>query len=162
MTVPVRMFSWEELQALSEKVADDLKAQDRRIDTIIGIARGGLLPALVVAFALNIRDVHSISIVTTTDDAPGAPKTEPRLRSSLRREDIEGRRCLLIDDVVDTGATMRTARRALEALGAQEIVTAAMIWSRLVANEIGESHCEAEFIGTELDIWASVPWEPVG
>lgn len=161
MTVETRFYSWDDLHALCDALARDIVASGRRVDTIVAIARGGLLPALILSFALKVRDVQSISITTTIDDAPGAPRVLPIVRSALRVEEIRGRHCLLVDDVVDTGATMHAARRALEELGAAEVIGAAMIWSKLLWLERGGTErCAADFWADELDIWASVPWEP--
>lgn len=160
MTVPAKLFSWDELHSLCLDLADKIRRTDTPVEVIVAIARGGLLPALALSYALDVRDVYAISAATTVNDAPGAEKFPPVIRSNLSPDDIRGRACLLVDDVVDTGATMRAARAAVEALGPSRVTSAAMIWSRLVVNAMGGGVCEADLIGTELDIWASVPWEP--
>lgn len=155
-----RFYSWEELHELSDRLARKIIASGREIDVIVGIARTGLLPAMLVAFVFDTRDVLTISVKTTVSDVPSAERIVPTLGSGLRQEDIQGRHCLLIDDVVDTGATMNTAKRALEGLGAASVTTAALIWSRVASKRDSLSvACPAEFWIDELDIWAAVPWE---
>jgi len=156
-----RPYSWEELHALSDKLAHKIIASGQQIDVIVGIARTGLLPAMLMAFIFDTRNVLTISVRTTATDIPSAERIAPILGSGLRREDIEHRRCLLVDDVIDTGATMRTAKRALEDLGASSVITSALIWSRVASRQGGqEPDCAADFWIDELDVWAAVPWEP--
>jgi len=159
--MPSRFYSWEDLHALSNQLAHRVLDAGRPVDTIVGIARTGLLPAMLAAFVIDTRNVLTISVRTTATDVPSEQRLTPVIGSHLMREDVEGRHCLLVDDVVDTGATMNAAKRALEELGAASISTAALIWSRVAfARNDQTGPCPADFWVEELDVWAAVPWEP--
>jgi hypoxanthine phosphoribosyltransferase len=76
-------------------------------DLVIGIERGGMLPAYLAARWL---DVPLKSIRIHFRDDSHKPLTEPWT------EDVQGKRVLLADDVGNSGATLR--RAALELRGA--------------------------------------------
>lgn len=61
------------------------------------------------AVAESIRDVR---------------RREAALRGARQRREIAGRRVIVVDDSAATGATLRTAVKAVRALGAREIVVA--------------------------------------
>jgi xanthine phosphoribosyltransferase len=77
---------------------------------IVAISRGGLVPAAIVAREMDIRVLDTICISTYEDQARG----EPKIIKAPERASVEsGKGWLLIDDLVDTGLTMRAARALL-------------------------------------------------
>ena len=108
--------SWEQLQrdcrALAWKLLD-IRADWSRI---VAVARGGLVPAAVIARELNIRlvDTVCISSYTMRDQSASA---EILKRPDLARVDETW---LVVDDLVDTGKTAKIVR---EMFGAAHFAT---------------------------------------
>lgn len=102
LTVPWEQFHLD-VRQLAWRVMDG-----QRYRGVIAIARGGLIPAAIIARELDIRLVECISIETYQDEALGEPRvTKPATAAG------DGDGYLLIDDLVDTGATARVARALL-------------------------------------------------
>ena len=79
------------------------------IDLVVGIGRGGVVPAALVAqrLACDLR----VLPVRFRDDAHQPERAEPLVTPPAF--DVAGRRVLLVDDVARTGATLRAAAGAL-------------------------------------------------
>ena len=75
---------------------------------IVAITRGGLIPAAVIARELECRVVETISIVTYDEEKRGEPRV---VKSPAAAGDGSG--WLVIDDLVDTGTTLRLVRALL-------------------------------------------------
>lgn len=102
LTIP-----WEQFHHDTRQLAGQVMA-GRSYRGVIAIARGGLIPAAVIARELDIRLVECVSIETYQDEALGQPRvTKPPLAAG------DGEGFLLIDDLVDTGTTARVARALL-------------------------------------------------
>ncbi len=82
-------------------------------DLVIGIERGGMLPAYLAARWLDVP-LKSIRI-HFRDDSHKRLTEEPQLTEPWT-EDVQGKRVLLADDVGNSGATLR--RAVLELRGA--------------------------------------------
>lgn len=98
------------MAAVKEKVSGTF-------DLVVGIERGGVLPAYLAARWLNIP-LETIRI-SFRDDSHKPLAEEPKLVKSLER-DVSGMKILLADDVGNSGATLR---RAAEELAGAEITT---------------------------------------
>ena len=77
---------------------------------IVAISRGGLVPAAILAREMEIRVVDTICIATYDDKQRGDVNM---LKRPERACADEGRGWLVVDDLVDTGVTMRAARKLL-------------------------------------------------
>lgn len=80
------------------------------VDVVVGIARGGLLPASLVAHQLKCP-LHLIR-VNYRDDNNKPRRVVPELLEPLEL-DFSGKRILLVDDVSVSGATFKVARELL-------------------------------------------------
>ena len=69
----------------------------------------------------SVRDQSSLDTLGRRSNLHGSMSAKP-----LWRTVIAGRRCVVIDDVVTTGATLTEAARALRAAGASAVVAATM------------------------------------
>jgi xanthine phosphoribosyltransferase len=103
-TADVYCLSWTEFHRDCRALARQLLDHPWR--GIVGIARGGLIPATILARELDIRLIDSLCIASYDHTRQG----EPQL---LKGIDGDGEGLLLVDDLVDTGVTARFARERL-------------------------------------------------
>lgn len=109
---------------------------------IIGVARGGLVPAAILARELNIRLVETVCIATYDETVRG----QARILKSLSEQ---GEGWLLVDDLVDTGATAKILR---DMIPAAYFVT-------LYAKPQGKPYVDAFVREIPQDIWIEFPWD---
>lgn len=77
---------------------------------IVAITRGGLVPAAILAREMEIHLIDTICISTYEDKSRGEVKV---LKVPDRAREVKGKGWLVVDDLVDTGLTMRTTRELL-------------------------------------------------
>src|SRR5689334_17829707 len=75
---------------------------------IVAVARGGLIPAAIIARELDCRVVESISVATYEEEERGTPSVRKPASAAG-----DGTGFLIIDDLVDTGTTARVVRGVL-------------------------------------------------
>ncbi len=78
---------------------------------IVAIARGGLVPATIIARELEIRFVDTLCIASYLDEQKQGGINVIKVPDQAVAE--KGANWLMIDDLVDTGATMKKARELL-------------------------------------------------
>ncbi len=160
MNATVKRFTWNELAQLCNQLAAKLRALPEDYDIIVGIARGGLFPALMLSNLLNVRDVQLISVRTTENDSVRSTRTPPQVTALPNNDSVAHRRCLLVDDVTNTGETLRLAVETLQGLGAASITTAAIAWDTVGPNGFGHvDACAAQVVATTAHAWIEVPWQ---
>lgn len=105
-TSPAHSFpvSWQDLHRDTRALASRLAGV--KFTGIVGIARGGLVPAAIVARELSIRHVDTVCIASYEGKTQGEAKL-------LKGVEGNGEGVLIIDDLVDTGVTARLVRRLL-------------------------------------------------
>lgn len=87
------------------------KAVLPEFDLVVGIARGGVIPASLVAYKLQL-DLHVIQINYRDDN--NTPRYDaPRLLKDYNGE-IYGKNILLVDDVCVSGRTFEKAKEILQ------------------------------------------------
>ncbi|MCK5248885.1 MAG: phosphoribosyltransferase [Spirochaetaceae bacterium] len=101
----------EMMAAVKVKVSGDF-------DLVVGIERGGLLPAYLASRWLNVP-LETIRI-RFRDDSHNPFTDEPQLTEPWKT-DVRGKRVLLADDVGNSGATLRRAARELIGAGNADI-----------------------------------------
>ena len=77
---------------------------------IIAITRGGLIPAAIIAREMDIRNIDTICI-STYDEKDMGDVNMIKIPENASKERGEG--WLMIDDLVDTGTTIKAAKELL-------------------------------------------------
>ncbi|HJP55837.1 MAG TPA: phosphoribosyltransferase family protein [Gemmatimonadales bacterium] len=104
-------FFGELCRALALRVAGDFEPE-----VVLGIAKAGVIPGVVVA---SILQCEFASMVVTRREADEDPVLVAGPPSSVR-----GRRVLIVDETCDTGSTLRLALNEVRALQPLEVRTA--------------------------------------
>ena len=120
---PCQLISWDEAYQLSRKLARAIKSSGFCPDLVIAIGRGGYVPARIVCDFL----LHSLltSIKIEHWDIAACKRPEAAVLFPLA-VDVRDQSILIIDDVTDTGDTLRAALDYVKALGAGETKTGVM------------------------------------
>jgi hypoxanthine phosphoribosyltransferase len=94
-------FTWEEVNKYTLQLGNKIKKSKYKIDTIIGISRGGLIPAAHLGYQLEIQNVSSIGAFSYL----GSQRTKLNLYS-LPTVDLKNKNVLLVDEFADSGKTL--------------------------------------------------------
>ena len=122
--VRCELVSWQDIERWTKDVALKVKASDYRPDVIVGLARGGLVPARLLSDYLLIKDLYAVK--TEHWGITATPDGRARLTQTLGA-DVKGRKVLLVDDITDTGQSLRLAYEHVSSLGPEEVRTATML-----------------------------------
>lgn len=135
--------SWQELHRDAKALAWRLMEKGPW-KGIIGIARGGLVPATIVARELDIRLVDTVCVVSYEHMTQGEA-------SILKAPDLEdgGAGWLVVDDLVDTG---QTARKVHEILPRAHLAT-------IFAKPAGRPEVDTYITEVSQDTWIHFPWD---
>ena len=117
---PCQLISWDKAYELSKKLANKIKSSDFCPDLVIAIGRGGYVPARVVCDFLLHNLLTSIKIEHWGIAAQKQKEAVIRFPLAIG---VHDKRILIIDDVTDTGDTLRTAVDYIRDLKALKIKT---------------------------------------
>jgi uncharacterized protein len=154
---PEREFmSWEALGDGSRALAEAVYASGYRPDIVLGIARGGLLVAGGLSYALGVKNTFTCNVefYTGVDERLDMPILLPPVPDLV---DFAETRVLIADDVADTGATLRLVKDFCEARVAE--VRCAVLYEK------PGSSLRCEYVWRTTDGWIEFPWSaraPVG
>jgi xanthine phosphoribosyltransferase len=93
--------SWTELQGLVSSICRSVSTSTWRPDYVVGITRGGLLPALMIS---HYFDIPCETLKVSLRDHGGDNPTESNLW--MAEDAFNGKNILIVDDINDTGATI--------------------------------------------------------
>lgn len=117
----VRDLSWDDFAALAKTLAGLVASAE--IDTVVGIARGGLFPATVVAASLRC-ELYPVRVTRRVNDEVRHARPVWRVPVSA---DVVGRSIAVIDEIADTGETLAMVAERVRAAGAARVVTACLV-----------------------------------
>ncbi|MGM0667583.1 MAG: phosphoribosyltransferase [Bacteroidota bacterium] len=142
------LVSLEQVYETCLRVAHKISGSGMSFDITIAIARGGFPPARFLCDFLNIETLHSLQV---SHYSSGARKKEKAHIVSKDTGDIKDKNILLVDDVNDTGKSLRTAYDSLKE--AAKVTTAVM-------HEKNTTGFRACFAGSGLKEWKWLiyPW----
>ena len=150
-------LSWDQFHADTRTLAHRL-AERGGFSAIAAVARGGLVPAAVIARELGIRVIETICVVSYHEETT---RGQIAVLKSLS-EDIKSRptqEVLILDDLVDTGSTARVVKAQLP--GAY--------FATVYAKPLGLPLVDAHVREIPQETWIYFPWdtglsfqEPIG
>lgn len=138
-----RIVSLQEVYQKSYELAQIIIKSSVDFDLVIAIARGGVLPARLLCDFLNI---HRLTSVQVKHYQEGAKQMEEAEIVDPLRVDIKGKSVLLVDDVNDSGETLKTALEHVESLEPKIVKTA-------VLHEKSHTIYETDFTSDKLEKW---------
>ena len=153
---PREVMTWEELGAGARELGAAIHADGFAPDLVLGIARGGLLVAGALGYALGVKNTFTMNVefYTGVDERLEMPMILPPVPDLL---DLEEARVLIADDVADTGRTLALVKDFCA--GKVGEVRCAVLYEK------PRSAVSCEYVWRRTDRWIEFPWSdraPVG
>jgi len=150
--VNTKLVLWEEVVEWCRKLSEVIKASGYKPDLIVAIARGGYVPARLLCDFLDVHDLASLQVLHWGKAAEITAVAHVMYPYSLN---LEGKRVLLVDDIVDTGDSVIVARDyILSNWRPAELKIAAMQWISPVAKIKPDYYVEE----VKEWVWYQYPW----
>ncbi|MDJ0892488.1 MAG: phosphoribosyltransferase [Gammaproteobacteria bacterium] len=150
MQLRAELISWARFYSLCRRLVARIDASGFRPEVIVAIARGGYMPARVLADFFGVMDLATFRIehYRRTQKRP-----ETRVIDPLT-VDVTRRRVLLVDDVSDSGDTFEAAIRHINERGTPAELRTAAIHHKIV------SRYTPDFFAARVKTWHWLiyPW----
>lgn len=141
--------TWNQIYKLLLQLADRIRKDSFNPDVIVGVSRGGWPPARVLSDLLENPNLANVKVEFYLGVAE--TKGEPALTQPVSVK-VAGKRVLVVDEVADTGKSLKLIREHLKAEGASEVRIATVYlkpWSII----------KPDYYARETSRWIVFPWE---
>jgi len=139
--------SWLDFHRDTRRLSEHFKEDPEQWKGIIAITRGGLVPAAIMARELNIRFIDTICISSYDNNESQADLQILKTLNGENKEDGKG--LIVLDDLVDSGRTLRTVRTMLPKAH----------YAAVYAKPKGKDILDTFGIEVEQSTWLVFPWE---
>jgi hypoxanthine phosphoribosyltransferase len=142
-------MSWDDLGTGARDLAQAVAHDGWRPDMILGIARGGLLVAGALGYALGIKNTFTMNVefYTGIDERLEMPMILPPVPDLI---DLRASRVLIADDVADTGQTLALVKSFLD--GKVTDARTAVLYEK------PRSIVRCDYVWRRTDRWIDFPW----
>ena len=147
-----KIVTWDEIMLWAKDTVDKMKAAEFKPDIVIGLTRGGWVPARIMCDIMHIKSLFSIKVEHWGITAQ--PDGQAKLIQGLDM-DLKGKKVLVVDDITDTGKSMQLSKEHLLSKGPAELRTATLL-------HITHSVFEPDFYSVKVPkedwTWFVFPW----
>ena len=143
------ILTWEGFAGATHEMAVNIAESGYNPEIIIGVARGGMIPAGALTYALGVKLTDAINVEFYTDVQQTLP--DPVLLAPMLDTDsIVGKKILVVDDVADSGRTLGLVIKLLRGFGGE--VRSAVLYSK------SRTLIQPDYVWCATDEWIVFPW----
>ncbi len=160
-------YTWQDVEHHTQEILRQIHADAWRPDYVVGLTRGGLVPANLISQYLGCRmETLKVSLRDDTECESNLWMAE----DAFGHEMDQPKRILIVDDINDTGATLNYIRedwpsgcfpdnpRWTEVWGSN-VRVAVLVDNESSKSEIPISYSAVDINKAEQDSWIVFPWE---
>ncbi len=136
-------LGWSDIHSDSRTLARLLRERGP-FRGIVAVARGGLVPAALIARDLDLHHVDTVCVWSYSDQVQGEPQV-------LKSVEGDGDGWLVVDDLVDSGTTARLVRAMLPRAH----------YATLYAKPQGRPLVDTHVTDVDQEVWLVFPWDEV-
>ena len=177
-------YTWQDVERACLNIALQMYNDNWRPDYIVGITRGGNVPATILSNMLGIRcEALKVSLrddnngdcesnCWMSEDAFGYINEEDRTAEYQKSDVYNKKNILIVDDINDTGATFNWIMQDWQSTCLPDDPNWNTVWGNNVRFAVLTENLSSNFGGvnysvnevnkTEEDVWLVYPWENVG
>lgn len=157
-----RRIKFKEYKSLVSKICKDIQDSGWKPDYIVGITRGGLLPAVMVSQYFNCK-MHALGIQLRDG-------TDCESNCWMSEDAYNGKNILVVDDINDQGSTLNWLMKDWQASCLPGETQWQKVWNQnvkfavVIDNIASKCEVKMDFCGEEInkaeeDVWIEFPYE---
>jgi len=160
-------YTWQDVEHHTQEILRQIHADAWRPDYVVGLTRGGLVPANLISQYLGCRmETLKVSLRDDTECESNLWMAE----DAFGHEMEQPKNILIVDDINDTGATLNYIRedwpsgcfpdnpRWTEVWGSN-VRVAVLVDNESSKSEVPISYSAVDINKAEQDSWIVFPWE---
>jgi hypoxanthine phosphoribosyltransferase len=172
-------YSWQDVEKMCVNIVTQMYKDNWKPDYIVGITRGGNVPATIIS---NMLDVRCEALkVSLRDDTLGPESNCWMAEDAFGYVGVDedrvpndglDKQMLIVDDINDTGATFNWIKEDWPGLCLPNDPKWDTVWGNNVRFAVLTENLSSDFDGVsyycdevnkaEEDVWLVYPWENVG
>ncbi|MDX1592336.1 MAG: phosphoribosyltransferase [Balneolaceae bacterium] len=141
--ITARIVHLPETYEMAYNIACKIRDAGENYDVVVGISRGGLPPSRMICDFLNIKTLTTMQILHY--ESAAKQREEVRVTDPVKI-DLKDKNVLVVDDVNDTGDTLRAADEYIQPMNPSMFKTA-------VLHEKSGTSFHADYYGDYLPEW---------
>ena len=156
-------YSWQDVENQTQEILRQLQRDAWRPDYVVGLTRGGLVPANLISQYLEVP-MECLKVSLRDDNS------QPESNLWMSEDAFEQRRILIVDDINDSGATLNWIQEDWQSSNLPDNPKWQEIWGDTVrvavlvdneasASELNVSYSAVDLNKAEEDVWIVFPWE---
>jgi hypoxanthine phosphoribosyltransferase len=156
-------YSWQDVENQTQEILRQLQRDAWRPDYVVGLTRGGLVPANLISQYLEVP-MECLKVSLRDDNG----QSESNLW--MAEDAFEGKRILIVDDINDSGATLNWIKQdwmgsALpghpdwETVWGNTVRVATLVDNESSASKLNINYSAVDLNKAKEDCWIVFPWE---
>jgi len=141
--------TWNQIYEMLIEQSEKICQTNYQPDIIVAIARGGLVPARILTDLLQTPQVDTIRIEFYKNIAQTS--NQPILKQPLTIQ-VTGKKILIVDDISDSGQSLKMAKQHLLEKGASETKIATLYAKKTTTTM-------PDYVEKITERWIVFPWE---
>ncbi len=142
-------IGWSEVDDFISSLCETIK-KEYEFDVIVGVSRGGLVPSVRMSHIFGDKKLVLMGAKCYKDI--GEREEKATITLSIKKEDVFGKRVLIVDDVADSGLTLVAVKEHIEKCSPKEVKIAVLALKP-------ESAVKPDYSIFYTDKWIVFPWE---
>tara|TARA_B100002019_G_C21125242_1_gene525449 strand:- start:370 stop:834 length:465 start_codon:yes stop_codon:yes gene_type:complete len=151
MEIKKHYYNWQDIENMCVNIVKQMYKDNFYPDYILGLTRGGNIPATIISNMLDIR-CEAMKVSFRNDD---------RVEKNHWLSTLD-KKILIVDDINDTGATFNWIWEDWNLSKKAHKVKFAVLTDNMGSKFEEVNYSVHEVNKTEKDVWLVYPWENVG
>jgi hypoxanthine phosphoribosyltransferase len=156
-------YTWQDVEQQTQEILRQLQRDTWRPDYVVGLTRGGLVPANLISQYLECP-MECLKVSLRDDDS------QPESNLWMAQDAYEGKRILIVDDINDSGATLNWIMQDWQSgcypkdkrwkeIWGKNVRVAVLVDNESSKNKLNISYSAVDLNKAEEDSWIVFPWE---
>jgi uncharacterized protein len=156
-------YTWQDVERQTQEILRQLQYDAWRPDYVVGLTRGGLVPANLISQYLAVP-MECLKVSLRDDNV------QPESNLWMAEDAYNGKKILIVDDINDLGATLTWIKEDWQSSCFPTEPQWNLVWGNNVrvavlcdnessASKLNVSYSAVDLNKAEEDVWIVFPWE---
>jgi hypoxanthine phosphoribosyltransferase len=161
--------TWQDVESQTQEILRQMHLDNWHPDYVVGLTRGGLVPANLISQYLNIP-MQTLKVSLRDDDQNACESNLWMAEDAYGISGHGGKNILIVDDINDSGATLNWIKKDWSSgcfpkdkrwkkVWGQNVRVAVLVDNEASKSKLNVSYSAVDLNKAEQDVWIVFPWE---